>query len=119
MNCARQFDEYFAGTRKEFNLITDPKGTPFQESVWKELLNIPYGFTISYLELSRRLNHEKAIRAVGSANGKNPINIIIPCHRVIGMDGSLTGYGGGLWRKKWLLEHEAKYAGKEMQIEIF
>jgi len=119
ISCAGQLDEYFAGKRNEFRIKTNPSGTSFQEGVWKELLNIPYGTTISYLELSRRLNNEKAIRAVGSANGKNPINIIIPCHRVIGADGSLTGYGGGLWRKKWLLEHEAKVSGKEIQIEIF
>ncbi len=119
IGCISQFDEYFAGKRKEFTIQVQPEGTEFQKKVWDELLKIPYGETISYLELSRRINNEKAIRAVGRANGENPINIIIPCHRVIGSDGSLTGYGGGLWRKKWLLEHEWSVAGKERQIELF
>ena len=83
-----------------------PSGTEFQKKVWQELLNIPFGKTCSYLELSKKLGDVKAIRAVAAANGKNPLWIVIPCHRVIGSDGSLTGYAGGLWRKKWLLEHE-------------
>jgi methylated-DNA-[protein]-cysteine S-methyltransferase len=84
----------------------NPKGTEFQQKVWQELAQIPCGKTISYLDLSKKLGDVKAIRAVASANGKNPIWIVVPCHRVIGSDGSLTGYAGGLWPKKWLLEHE-------------
>ncbi len=105
----RQLGEYFAGIRQSFQLRLNLKGTDFQKSVWQELLNIPYGKTISYLELSRRLGDVKAIRAVAAANGQNPFWIVVPCHRVIGSDGSLTGYAGGLWRKKWLLEHESPY----------
>lgn len=101
-----QLQEYFEGNRKTFTFQTNPKGTDFQKKVWKELLQIPYGKTTSYLELSKKLGDVKAIRAVASANGKNPLWIVVPCHRVIGSDGSLTGYAGGLWRKKWLLEHE-------------
>ncbi len=105
-NCVQQLDEYFNGNRTEFNLKLNPQGTDFQKRVWKELLNVPYGKTRSYLEQSKKLGDVKAIRAVASANGKNPIWIVIPCHRVIGSNGSLTGYAGGLWRKKWLLTHE-------------
>jgi methylated-DNA-[protein]-cysteine S-methyltransferase len=108
--CMQQLDEYFAGTRTEFSLDLSQSGTEFQQSVWKELCNIPYGRTISYLELSKRMGNVKAIRAVGTANGNNSISIIIPCHRVIGANGSLVGYGGDLWRKKWLLDHEGKFA---------
>lgn len=103
---ATQLQEYFEGNRTDFQLKLNPSGTGFQQKVWKELLNIPYGKTRSYLEQSKRLGDAKAIRAVASANGKNPLWIVVPCHRVIGSDGSLTGYAGGLWRKKWLLEHE-------------
>jgi methylated-DNA-[protein]-cysteine S-methyltransferase len=109
-NCIQQLDEYFAGTRTIFDLDTQQSGTTFQQSVWKELCNIPYGRTISYLELSKRLGNIKAIRAVGTANGNNSISIIVPCHRVIGANGNLVGYGGDLWRKKWLLDHEATTA---------
>lgn len=105
-DCVQQLDEYFKGTRTAFNLKLNPKGTDFQKRVWNELLLVPYGKTRSYLEQSKKLVDVKAIRAVASANGKNPIWIIIPCHRIIGSDGSLTGYAGGIWRKKWLLEHE-------------
>lgn len=101
-----QLNEYFAGKRIVFNLKLNPKGTEFQQKVWQALLEIPFGKTMSYLELSKKLGDVKAIRAVASANGKNPLWIVVPCHRVIGTDGSLTGYAGGLWRKKWLLEHE-------------
>jgi len=101
-----QLQEYFIGKRTEFTFKLNPKGTEFQKKVWQELLQIPYGKTCSYLELSKKLGDVKAIRAVASANGKNPLWIVVPCHRVIGTDGSLTGYAGGLWRKKWLLEHE-------------
>jgi len=104
--CIVQLDEYFAGTRIEFDLKLNPQGTTFQQRVWKELLNIPFNKTRTYLEQSKSLGDVKAIRAVASANGKNPIWIVIPCHRVIGSDGSLTGYAGGIWRKKWLLDHE-------------
>jgi len=106
-DCVTQLDEYFKGTRSEFDLKLNPKGTDFQRKVWNELLNIPYGKTRSYLEQTKQIGDPKAIRAVASANGKNPIGIIIPCHRVIGSDGSLTGYASGIWRKKWLLEHES------------
>ena len=101
-----QLNEYFEGKRNDFSFKLNPSGTEFQQKVWKGLLEIPYGKTMSYLELSKKLGDVKAIRAVASANGKNPLWIVVPCHRVIGTDGSLTGYAGGLWRKKWLLEHE-------------
>ena len=101
-----QLQDYFQGKRTDFGFKLNPKGTDFQQKVWQELLNIPYGKTISYLDMSKKLGDVKAIRAAASANGKNPIWIVVPCHRVIGTDGSLTGYAGGLWRKKWLLEHE-------------
>ena len=103
---AKQLSDYFDENRKDFNFKLNPKGTDFQQKVWQELLHIPFGKTISYLDLSKKLGDIKAIRAVASANGKNPLWIVVPCHRVIGTDGSLTGYAGGLWRKKWLLEHE-------------
>ncbi len=103
---AEQLQEYFEGQRKAFNLKLAPEGTEFQKKVWQALLEIPYGKTMSYLELSIKLGDVKAIRAVAAANGKNPLWIVIPCHRVIGSDGSLTGYAGGLHRKKWLLDHE-------------
>jgi methylated-DNA-[protein]-cysteine S-methyltransferase len=101
-----QLNDYFEGKRTDFTFKLNPSGTEFQQKVWKGLLEIPFGKTMSYLELSKKLGDVKAIRAVASANGKNPLWIVIPCHRVIGTDGSLTGYAGGLWRKKWLLEHE-------------
>lgn len=101
-----QLQDYFNGKRTTFSFKMNPVGTEFQQRVWQELLNIPFGKTCSYLELSKKLGDVKAIRAVASANGKNPLWIVIPCHRVIGSDGSLTGYAGGLWRKKWLLDHE-------------
>ncbi|MDG3583261.1 methylated-DNA--[protein]-cysteine S-methyltransferase [Galbibacter pacificus] len=105
-NAVEQLLAYFEGTLKDFDFPLAPKGTEFQQKVWSALLEIPYGKTISYLELSKKLGDVKAIRAVAAANGKNPLWIVVPCHRVIGSDGSLTGYAGGLWRKKWLLEHE-------------
>ena len=101
-----QLQDYFDGKRTTFTFPLNPSGTDFQKKVWDELLHIPFGKTCSYLELSKKLGDVKAIRAVASANGKNPLWIVVPCHRVIGSDGSLTGYAGGLWRKKWLLEHE-------------
>ena len=102
----KQFEEYFNGTRKSFNMKLSPEGTEFQKKVWSELLNIPYGKTATYQQMANTLGDPKVIRAAASANGKNPISIVIPWHRVIGSDGSLTGYAGGLHRKKWLLEHE-------------
>ena len=108
--CILQLDEYFGGTRFNFDLNIEQPGTIFQQKVWSQLLKIKYGATVSYLHLSKALGDTKAIRAVGTANGRNNIAIIVPCHRVIGSDGTLVGYGGDLWRKKWLLEHEAKHA---------
>ena len=107
--CLKQIEEYFSGKRKEFLLKLDPQGTIFQRRVWKQLEKIPYGEVVSYGEIASIIGKPKAFRAVGNANGKNPIAIIIPCHRVIGSNGSLTGYGGGLWRKEWLIEHEKGY----------
>jgi len=105
-NCVTQLNEYFKEERKVFDLELDYKGTDFQKTVWESLNSIPYGKTTSYLKQARLLGDEKAIRAVATANGKNPFWIVLPCHRVVGSDGSLTGYAGGIWRKKWLLEHE-------------
>jgi methylated-DNA-[protein]-cysteine S-methyltransferase len=105
-----QLNEYFAGKRKHFELPLALEGTAFQRRVWEALTGIPFGTTISYAELARRVAMPKAMRAVGAANGRNPISIVVPCHRVIGADGSLTGYGGGLPRKRWLLELEGTYA---------
>lgn len=102
-----QFQEYFEGQRTDFTLELNPEGTDFQKKVWKKLRTIPYGKTISYLELAKQLGDVKAIRAVAAANGKNPLWIVIPCHRVIGSKGDLIGYAGGLARKKWLLELES------------
>lgn len=110
-DCEIQLCEYFAGNRSKFDIPISQKGTPFQEKVWEALLHIPYGRTVSYLELSKRIGDVKAIRAVGTTNGKNQVAIIVPCHRVIGSNGDLTGYAGELWRKRWLLEHEAKWSG--------
>jgi methylated-DNA-[protein]-cysteine S-methyltransferase len=107
--CRKELDEYFAGSRKEFTLPLQQKGTDFQSKVWELLLKIPYGKTVSYNHLAKQYGDLKAIRAVASANGRNNLAIIVPCHRVIGSNQSLTGYAGGLWRKKWLLEHEAKF----------
>ena len=105
-NAVSQLNWYFEGKRNDFDFRLNPKGTDFQQKVWKGLLEIPFGKTISYLDLSKKLGDVKAIRAVAAATGKNPLWIVVPCHRVIGTNGSLTGYAGGLWRKKWLLEHE-------------
>ena len=106
-----QLNEYFSGIRTEFNLPLHAKGTNFQQKVWEKLVEIPFGKTITYLQLAKRLNNVKCIRAAASANGKNPLAVIIPCHRVIGANGKLTGYAGGQHRKQWLLEHEAKING--------
>ncbi|MGB7843633.1 MAG: methylated-DNA--[protein]-cysteine S-methyltransferase [Salinimicrobium sp.] len=102
----KQLQEYFAGTRQSFDLKLNPSGTDFQKEVWTLLQKIPFGSSCSYMDLAKEFGNPKAIRAIATANGKNPLWILIPCHRVIGSDGSLTGYAGGLWRKKWLLEHE-------------
>lgn len=106
-----QLNEYFAGTRKEFTFPIKQEGSEFQQQVWDELLRIPYGATITYAQQSNQMNNPLAIRAIASANGRNHLWVVVPCHRVIGSDGSLTGYAGGVWRKKWLLEHEAKVLG--------
>ncbi len=108
-SCLSQLEDYFSGKRKTFDLPLAQVGTPFQQKVWDLLYQIPYGKTISYHHLATQYGDLKAIRAVASANGRNNLAIIIPCHRVIGSNRSLTGYAGGLWRKKWLLEHEAKH----------
>lgn len=108
-----QLDDYFEGRLQQFNLPIHLIGTPFQLGVWEQLRKIPYGETISYAELARRVGSPSAYRAVGSANGRNPISIIVPCHRVIAAAGTLGGYGGGLDRKLWLLEHEAHVVGRE------
>ncbi len=108
-DCVFQLNQYFEGLRKQFSLKLNPQGTTFQKKVWDALQTIPYGKTTSYLQLSKQLGDVKAIRAVANANGKNPLWIIIPCHRVIGSNGSLTGYAGGLHRKKWLIAHENPY----------
>jgi O-6-methylguanine DNA methyltransferase len=107
-NCKMQLERYFAGALLEFDLPLAPEGTEFQQKVWAELLKIPYGETITYMDLAVRLGDPKCIRAAGTANGKNPIAIVIPCHRVIGAGNKLTGYAGGIWRKKLLLELEIK-----------
>jgi methylated-DNA-[protein]-cysteine S-methyltransferase len=112
---ADQLDAYFAGERRSFDLALAPEGTPFQRLVWDQLLAIPFGVTMSYGELARRCGRPHGARAVGTANGRNPIAIIVPCHRVIGADGSLTGYGGGLPTKRWLLQHEGQRALFQVQ----
>jgi len=104
----RQLDEYFKGARKNFSLKLLLQGTPFQKLVWERLKKIPYGKLVSYGDVARAIGKPNAYRAVGNANNKNPIPIIIPCHRVIGSEGNLVGYGGGLWRKEWLLKHEKR-----------
>lgn len=105
-----QIQEYFNGTRKEFDIKFKLKGTEFQEKVWNELTDIPYGDTVSYKYIATKIGNEKAVRAVGNTNGRNIINIVVPCHRVIGANKSLTGYGGGLDKKSWLLKHEEKFS---------
>ena len=115
-DCIHQLDEYFSGKRKEFDLPIKANGTEFQQKVWELLNTIPYGKTISYLELSKMFGNVKTIRAIGSANGKNPVAIIIPCHRVIGNDGKMVGYSGKIWRKQWLLEHEGAIVNKQQSL---
>ena len=113
-DAARQLAEYFAGDREAFDLPLRPVGTDFQQQVWRALCDIPYGHTWSYGELARHIGRPGASRAVGLANGRNPISIIIPCHRVIGASGSMTGYGGGIERKQWLLAHERRAAPNQL-----
>lgn len=110
LKCKQQLDDYFSGKSVGFDLPLNAEGTEFQKKVWVELLKIPYGETITYMDLAIRLGDSKAVRAVGTANGRNPIAIVIPCHRVIGAGNKLTGYAGGIWRKKILLELEMKYS---------
>ena len=109
-----QLEEYFAGARRAFDLPLAVQGTSFQRRVWDALRGIPFGETISYLELARRVGDPRAVRAVGGANGRNPVSIVVPCHRVIGADGSLTGFGGGIERKRWLLAHEGALEGPDL-----
>ncbi len=108
-----ELGEYFAGSRKTFDIPLDPRGTPFRERVWAQLLTIPYGSTVTYAEQAAALGDPKSVRASAAANGKNPIAILVPCHRVVGSDGSLTGYAGGLWRKRFLLDLERKAKGPD------
>jgi methylated-DNA-[protein]-cysteine S-methyltransferase len=116
--CLAQLDEYFSGKRKNFELPLAQRGSDFQQSVWNHLLTIPFGKTISYLQMSKQMGDVKAIRAIAAANGKNNIAIVVPCHRVIGSDAKLVGYAGGLWRKKWLLEHETKIHSGIEQLSL-
>jgi len=113
-----QLAAYFEGALRRFTLPLAPNGTDFQRRVWRALEAIPYGATISYAELARRVGNTTAVRAVGAANGRNPIPIIVPCHRVIGSDGSLTGFGGGLDRKRWLLQHEGALSGGQGELNV-
>jgi methylated-DNA-[protein]-cysteine S-methyltransferase len=117
--CKKQLDEYFKGERKDFSVPCQLLGTPFQKEIWNKLVTIPFGEKISYLELGKKVNSPNASRAVGNANSKNIILIVLPCHRVIGENGDLTGYAGGMWRKKWLLEHEGKFSGAPTQLSMF
>jgi methylated-DNA-[protein]-cysteine S-methyltransferase len=116
--CTEQFDDYFRGQLKNFSLPVKFEGTSFQQQVWTQLTAIPFGRTTSYSSLARQLNNPNAVRAIGSTNGKNKLCIVVPCHRVIGNDGNLVGYAGGLWRKQWLLEHERAFTGQK-QLSIF
>lgn len=113
---SRQFDDYFSGKRLAFELPLHPHGTPFQLEVWGALLVIPYGETVSYAQIAQRIGRPAAVRAVGAANGANPLSIVVPCHRVIGSHGDLTGYGGGLPAKRWLLAHERAHAPRVMLV---
>lgn len=110
----QQLTEYFEGTRKEFQLNLAPEGTDFQKKIWELVSKVPFGKTLSYLEVAIASGSEKNSRAVGLANGKNPIPIVIPCHRIVGSTGKLTGYAGGLERKRWLLLHEQKHSGQQL-----
>jgi methylated-DNA-[protein]-cysteine S-methyltransferase len=118
-DCVWQLTEYFEGKRKTFLLPILMEGTAFQKSVWTELLNIPFGKTITYAQQAKAMQNEKGIRAIASANGNNEISIIVPCHRVIGSNGELTGYAGDLWVKEWLINHERKFSGQPIQGDLF
>lgn len=109
VECYKQLEEYFKGQRYDFTFPYEFEGTEFQKTVWQALTKIPYGETVAYQHIARSIENEKAVRAVGSANGKNKLSIVIPCHRIIGSNGKLTGYAGGLWRKEWLLNHERQF----------
>lgn len=109
--CEAELHEFFQGRRRDFSIRLAPAGTDFQKKVWEELCRIPFAETISYAELAKRAGSANGFRAVGAANGANPIAIVVPCHRVINTNGDMGGYGGGLWRKRWLLEHERRVAG--------
>ena len=116
LQCKTELEEYFTGTRTTFDVALKPEGTLFQKKVWGELKKIEYGSTVSYSTIAKKLKNPDAVRAVGLANGKNPIAIILPCHRVVGENGTLTGYAGGLWRKQWLLEHEGNISGNKPNL---
>lgn len=116
--CASELTEYFAGTRTEFTCPLRQEGTEFQQKVWHQLGSIDYGKTLSYMDLALSLGDKKLVRAVGTTNGKNKIAILVPCHRVIGSDGSLVGYAGELWRKHWLLDHEKSTSGSASQLSF-
>ncbi len=118
-NCKSQLQEYFEGKRKVFDVEIDYYGTQFQKLVWLELLKIPFGSSVSYLALASRLGNKNKIRAVAKANSQNRISILVPCHRIIGANGELVGYSGGLWRKKWLLEHEENIEHNRKQLSFF
>lgn len=115
-DAARQLEEYFTGARRHFDVPLDPIGTDFQRAAWDALCTIPYGETVSYGEQAGRLGDERKARAVGAANGRNPISIIVPCHRVVGADGSLTGFAGGIESKAWLLAHERRHSGQTLDL---
>jgi methylated-DNA-[protein]-cysteine S-methyltransferase len=117
-DCKKQLDEYFKGERREFSLPYQLLGTDFQKIIWNKLKSIEYGKTMSYSELAEKLKSPKGARAIGNTNGKNCLLLILPCHRIVGQDGSLTGYAGGLWRKKWLLDHESQVIGTKMQLDL-
>lgn len=118
-HCMDELQDYFNGKLQKFSFPHQQEGTNFSQKVWQQLTALPYGQTVSYLEISKRLGDVKAIRAAASANGKNQLAIVVPCHRVIGNDGNLRGYAGGVWRKQWLLKHENKNSGKTQQLVIF
>lgn len=114
--CKSQLQEYFSGTRKNFDVPVRPEGTEFQKKIWSELMKIPFGESTSYSAIAKQINNPEAARAVGLANGKNQIAIIIPCHRVVGSGGQLTGYAAGIWRKRWLLEMEKNVSGNSLTL---
>ncbi|MBN1299709.1 MAG: methylated-DNA--[protein]-cysteine S-methyltransferase [Melioribacteraceae bacterium] len=118
-NCKKELNEYFEGERKNFGVKLDLAGTEFQKLVWMTLTTIPYGETVTYLKIAELIGDTKSVRAVGMANSRNCVPVIVPCHRVVGSNGNLTGYAGGLWRKDWLLKHELQYSKNEKQLDLF